>query len=53
VPVLAVVDQVDAGLALARDHVGDRGAQPAQVLVLIAKVPFGALQGLRKCVIPR
>src|SRR6185437_13806472 len=39
----AVVDQVDAGVALAGDHVGDRRPQAAQVLFLVAEVPGGAL----------
>lgn len=42
-PEFAVVDQVDAGVPLARDHVGDRCPQPAQVLLLVAEVPGGAL----------
>jgi hypothetical protein len=35
VPELAVVDEVDAGFALARDHVRYRRAQPAQVFRLV------------------
>jgi hypothetical protein len=35
----AVVDQVDAGVTLAGDHVGDHPAQLAQVLLLVAEVP--------------
>jgi hypothetical protein len=38
VPVLAVVDQVDAGLALARDHVRHPRAQPALVLRLVREI---------------
>ncbi len=38
-PVLAVIDKVDAGRALARDHVRHRRAQPAQVLRLFGEVP--------------
>jgi hypothetical protein len=34
-PIFAVVDEVDAGRALARDDVRDRRAQPAQVLGLV------------------
>jgi hypothetical protein len=43
VAVLAVVDQVDAHLALARDHVRDRRAQVAQVLRLVGELPRRAL----------
>jgi hypothetical protein len=35
VPVLAVVDQVDAGFALPRDHVRHGAAQLAQVFRLV------------------
>ena len=37
--VLAVVDKVDAGFALARDNVRDRRAQPGQVLRLVSEIP--------------
>ena len=37
--VLAVVDKVDAGRALARDDVRHRAAQPGQVFSLVSEVP--------------
>jgi hypothetical protein len=37
-PVLAVVDEVDAGAALPRDDVRYGGAQPGQVLRLVGEI---------------
>ena len=42
-PELAVVDQVDAGIALPRDHVADCRAQFAEILRFVGEVPLRAL----------